>query len=83
MFCNESNIHTICPFYKNKLCSCIHTIYLNLNDSVEFVIVHEKDENDAKNIPTLHTMHLHGHSFSIVAVEQVTKAFLNMQPFSN
>ena len=83
MFCNESNIDTICPFFKNKLCSCIHMIQVELNDSVEFVIVHEKDENDVKNIPTLHTMHLHGHSFSIVAVEQVTKAFLNMQPFSN
>jgi len=69
-FCNHSNINDVCPSYEKKLCSCIHMIRVELNNTVEFVIVHEKDKENHKNIPTLHTMHIHGYSFAIVGMGQ-------------
>lgn len=72
-FCNHSNINDVCPSYEKKLCSCIHMIRVELNNTVEFVIVHEKDKENHKNIPTLHTMHIHGYSFAIVGMGQVIR----------
>ena len=48
-------------------------LQVELNDVVEFVIAHEKDHSAAKNIHTLHPMHLHGHAYAIVGIGQVNK----------
>jgi FtsP/CotA-like multicopper oxidase with cupredoxin domain len=50
---------------------------VELNDVVEFVIAHEKDHSVAKNIHTLHPMHLHGHAYAIVGIGQVSKIIIN------
>jgi FtsP/CotA-like multicopper oxidase with cupredoxin domain len=67
----RKNRHSLRPDYNKKLCQSIHMIHLNVNDVVEFVMMHDKDSNEAKNIHTLHPMHMHGHSYAIVGIGKV------------
>ncbi|XP_033637829.1 laccase-4-like [Asterias rubens] len=49
-----------------EYCECIYTIQVKLGEVVEFVLVDEGVTFDAS-----HPMHLHGHSFRVVALEKL------------
>lgn len=61
-FCNES---TISPSCKTEYCQCPHVLNVKRNSVVELILI---DEGTAD---TNHPLHLHGHSFRVVAQRKV------------
>jgi FtsP/CotA-like multicopper oxidase with cupredoxin domain len=51
---------------KKEFCECTHRLKVKLGEVIELVLV---DEGKAMN--NNHPMHLHGHSFRVVAMEKV------------
>lgn len=49
-----------------EFCQCTHRIKVQLGEVIELVLV---DEGKSQN--NNHPMHLHGHSFRVVAMEKV------------
>ena len=64
MMCNSLNKDHVCE--KDKFCSCLHSYEFDIGDVVEFVIVDE-----GFTFHSNHPMHLHGHSFAVLAIEKV------------
>ncbi|XP_076175600.1 uncharacterized protein LOC143150907 [Ptiloglossa arizonensis] len=60
-FCNIDNLPPGC----NGTCSCTHMINIPLNSVVEIIMI------DSFHVPELdHPFHLHGHTFSVLAMGQ-------------
>jgi L-ascorbate oxidase len=65
MICNYLNKNESCS-PGSQYCSCIYTLEFNLDDVVEFVIV-----DQGFTFQSNHPMHLHGHSFAVLAVNKL------------
>ncbi|XP_021367995.1 laccase-1-like isoform X1 [Mizuhopecten yessoensis] len=66
MFCNAATVQKNCSA---EYCECIHTIKVDLNDTVELVIIDEGKVWDAN-----HPMHLHGHKFRVIGMDRLNKS---------
>lgn len=78
-FCNreffeERNISCI-----HNFCECEHIYQVPLNATVELILI---DGAYELSVGMNHPMHLHGHSFRVVAMEQVKNASLSLQEVS-
>ena len=63
-FCNKTTKNKACPNSRTKLCECVHMLEFKLNELVEIILV------DGGNLPENHAMHLHGHHFAFIGLEQ-------------
>ena len=63
-FCNKTTKKNICPNNDTKLCECVHMLEFNLNELVEIIFA------DGGYLPENHAMHLHGHHFAFIGLEQ-------------
>ncbi|XP_033743202.1 laccase-1-like [Pecten maximus] len=66
MFCNADTVQRNCS---EEYCECVHTIKVDLNDTVELVVIDEGKFMDAN-----HPMHLHGHKFRVVGMDRLNKS---------
>ena len=62
--CNHLNKNS-CPNL-GAYCSCIYTLEFSIGDVVEFVVV-----DQGFTFQSNHPMHLHGHSFAVLAVNKL------------
>ena len=62
--CNYFNKNQSCS-PNSEYCSCIYTLEFNIGDVVEFVIV-----DQGFTFQSNHPMHLHGHSYAVLAVNK-------------
>ncbi|KAK6195925.1 hypothetical protein SNE40_001251 [Patella caerulea] len=60
MFCNTDTIQKNC---REEFCQCVHRLQVDLNDTVEIIMLDEGVTFNAN-----HPTHLHGHSFRVVAI---------------
>ncbi|XP_067670637.1 uncharacterized protein [Haliotis asinina] len=65
MFCGPHNTKNC----SHEYCECIHLIKVDLNDTVEMVLIDEGVTFNAN-----HPMHLHGHHFRVVAMDRVNQS---------
>ncbi|XP_064615588.1 uncharacterized protein LOC135479627 [Liolophura sinensis] len=63
LFCDTESVAVNCS---TEYCICVHRLHVAIGDLVELVVV---DEGTHLNIN--HPMHLHGHSFRVLALKQV------------
>ncbi|KAL5022049.1 hypothetical protein ScPMuIL_001204 [Solemya velum] len=63
LFCNEETVGKNCS---REFCQCVHTLRVSVGDLVELVLVDE-----GKEVMDNHPMHLHGHTFAVVAMEKL------------
>ncbi|XP_060081291.1 uncharacterized protein LOC132560644 [Ylistrum balloti] len=62
-FCDENDFQVDC---KSQLCECTHRLRVKVGEVVELVLIDE-----GKHLDNSHPMHLHGHSFRVVATEKL------------
>lgn len=62
-FCDEKDFQVDC---KSQLCECTHRLKVRVGEVVELVMIDE-----GKHLDNSHPMHLHGHSFRVVAMEKL------------
>ncbi|XP_071085419.1 uncharacterized protein [Haliotis cracherodii] len=65
MFCGSHNTRNCTHQY----CECIHVIKVDLDDTVEMVLIDEGVTFNAN-----HPIHLHGHHFRVVAMDRVNES---------
>lgn len=65
-FCNSTSYRQNCPDPSQTFCQCTHLIEVGLNDLIELVVYDGGHDFEA------HTLHLHGHYFSILGIEKVS-----------
>ncbi|XP_060065140.1 uncharacterized protein LOC132545474 [Ylistrum balloti] len=66
MFCNTDTVKKNCS---EEFCECIHTLKVDLGDTVEFIVIDEGKIWDAN-----HPMHLHGHKFRVIGMDRLNKS---------
>ena len=66
LICNEYTKNETCGNNKTILCTCIHTLEVNLDDVVEIIVFDE-----AYTFKTNHNIHLHGFSFAVLGMDKV------------
>ncbi|OWF48064.1 laccase-7-like isoform X2 [Mizuhopecten yessoensis] len=62
-FCDKNDFLVDC---KTQLCECTHRLKVKVGEVVELVLIDE-----GKHLDNSHPMHLHGHSFRVVAMEKL------------
>ena len=62
-FCDETTVGKNCS---KEFCECTHRLKVKLGEVVELVLVDEGNTTESN-----HPMHLHGHTFRVVAMEKV------------
>ena len=75
MICNQKNVDSVCPVNTTEFCSCLHLIEVNINDLVELVFVDELVTQFDINVESIHPIHIHGHTFAVVAIDTVNFIF--------
>ncbi|XP_046548487.1 laccase-1-like isoform X1 [Haliotis rubra] len=65
MFCDPHNTRNC----SHEYCECIHLIKVDLDDTVELVLIDEGVTFNAN-----HPIHLHGHHFRVVAMDRVNES---------
>ena len=68
--CNDKNKEKFCQ--ENDYCTCTHLIEVDLNDTVEFVLVDAMFTKLPIILENKHPMHLHGYTFAVVAMNEVS-----------
>ncbi|KAJ8030199.1 L-ascorbate oxidase [Holothuria leucospilota] len=66
IFCDPNDVAKMRESCEKEYCECTHVIHAELGEVVELVVVDEGFTFDAS-----HPMHLHGHSFRVVALEKI------------
>ncbi|XP_069128829.1 uncharacterized protein [Argopecten irradians] len=65
-FCNADTVNKNCS---QEYCECVYTLKVDLNDTVELIIIDEGRIWDAN-----HPMHLHGNKFRVVGMDKLNKS---------
>ncbi|XP_060075142.1 uncharacterized protein LOC132554835 [Ylistrum balloti] len=66
MFCNADTIQKNCS---QEYCECVHVIKVDLNDTVELIVIDEGKYWDAN-----HPMHLHGNKFRVIGMDRLNNS---------
>ena len=75
MFCNASTVSPTCYDYdgSEKFCECLHQVRIPFGSVTEIVIISASGSSGSS-----HPIHLHGHSFRVVALDKVRFLHLRM-----